>query len=334
MSAEPRVPAGPTLAHVMIDLAMSSWALAALAWCDETGVLDRLVEPRSPTALASETGVPAPLVTGVLDVLGAVGLVTRQGEAYVAEPVLAAGLVPAARRQALSAELRSNVLQAGRFVDEARRGPVAPAWDHADELVLEAQGARSAPLVGLWIEHLFPTMDGLATRLEGPSAAFLDVGSGVGALTVGMCLRYPSLRGVGLDPFGPAVALARGHVSDAGLVERIELRDGRLEDLADEEAFDLIHIPSMFMPVTDLQKGLARARRALRPGGWVLLQVLGRPGDSLLPAVARLWCTLWGGEPFGPEEAVGMLASAGFAEARVVPPLPGPPVGHVVGRRL
>src|SRR2546421_7844730 len=79
-------PGSRPLPQLVGDLTMSVWGLAALASADETGLLDELGEPGSAQALAQRTGLPAPLVESLMDVLVALGLVRREGRGFVAGP--------------------------------------------------------------------------------------------------------------------------------------------------------------------------------------------------------------------------------------------------------
>lgn len=319
------------LPQLVGELSMSVWALAALGCADETGLLDELDEPRSPEALASRTGVPAALVEAVLDVLLALGLARRDGEAFGAESALAASLTGPARAL-LRADLRSHLLQSSHLVERAGQGALSPGWRHTDSRILQAQGTRSSAIAGTWAEHVVPGLDGL--DLDAPGAVFLDVGTGVAALAIEVCRRFPSLRAVGLDPWAPALAEARGNVETAQLGHRISLRDGGVEELADDSAFDLAHVPVLFLSAEHAGRGLRGVRTALKPGGWVLLQVLGAPGHNLTSAVLRLCGVLWGGEGrMTPGLAEQMLVDAEYEDVRTFPALPGLPLRYVVGRR-
>ena len=111
--------------------------------------------------------------------------------------------------------------------------------------------------------------------------------------------------------------------------------EGKIEELADDAVFDFVHLPVLFLSAEHLNQGLRRVRTALKPGGWVLVQVMGVSGPGLTPAVLRMWCALWGGEPsMIPARAEQLLTDAGFRDIRTLPPLPGPPVRNVVARRL
>lgn len=318
------------LSQVVGELSMSAWALTALGCADEAGLLDGLDEPRSLDVLASRIGVPAALVEALLEVLLALGLVRREGAAFLAEPILAASLTGPARTL-LRADLRSHLLQSANLVEEARRGVLSTEWRHTDPQILQAQGTRSSAIATVWADHVFPRLEGLSLDAAG---RFLDVGTGVAAIAVEVCRRFPGLRAVGLDPWAPALAEARGNVEAAGFGDRISLRDSPIAELADESVFDLVHLPVLFLGAQQVREGLRRVRTALKPGGWVLLQVPGEPSPGIPPAVLRLWCVLWGGEAsMTPTRAEQMLAHADYEGIRTFPLLPGPPVRYVVGRR-
>lgn len=214
-----------------------------------------------------------------------------------------------------------------------KRGTLQTGWHYADEQILRSQGTRSTRVVGQWVDHVFPTLEGLVERLEAPSASFLDVGVGVAALAIEISRRFPGLRTLGMDPLETALVVARGNVEAAGLGDRISLRALRVDDLDDQSAFDLAHVPIQFLDTDGLSQGLRRVRAALRPGGWLVLQMLGTSGAGLMPSVLRLLSVLWGSEALPPERAEAMVAGEGYEEVSSFPPLPGSPVGYVVGRR-
>jgi SAM-dependent methyltransferase len=322
---------GRDVRQVVGELAGSTWTLATLAVALETGLVDEIGEPATAAALASRMDMPAPLVEAVLEVLRTTGLVRKEGQAFVAEPGLASCL-EGPPRDLLQAEIRSHQLQTLHLVESSRRGDIRLGWAHGDPEILQAQGTRSRGIVEAYVSHVFPHLGGLLTMLDGARPAFLDVGSGVAEIAIEMCRRFPTLRAVGLDPLEAAQALAEDNVRRAGLEARIELRRGRVEDLDDDDVFDLVQVPILFLPDHVLTEGFARVRKSLKPGGWVVLQVLGLPGTEL-PPVLRLMCVLYGSEGHSPEHAASMLTDAGYEDVVVFPPLPGPPVSYVAGRR-
>jgi SAM-dependent methyltransferase len=184
-------------------------------------------------------------------------------------------------------------------------------------------------------ERLFPQLKGLVERLQAPTASFLDVGSGVGALSIEMCRIWPYLRVVGLEPQAIPLAQGQRNVAAAGLDDRIALRAQRVEEMTEREAFDLAWLPQVFLPQEAFGSGLRVVREALRPGGWAILLAIGVRGSDPRAALGRLINVLWGEEARSSEEVERAAIAAGFDSAHS---FPGPPGGmtdatFVVARR-
>lgn len=134
-----------------------------------------------------------------------------------------------------------------------------------------------------------------------------------------MCQQYPAIRAVGLEPASAPRELARRNVAAAGLKERIELRDRRVEELDDEAAFDVARLPASFLPADTLATALGTVHRALRPGGLLLTGALDPRGEDAEAAVTRLRLTLWGADSVAPGEVVAMIEAAGYVDVTPVP---------------
>jgi SAM-dependent methyltransferase len=321
---------------LVAELSASAWALASLDACLEAGLLEYLTEPHNPVELSERTGVPAPLVEALLDLLVALGLVRRMGDAFIAAPGLQPLLTPPARDYLLR-DVRATVLQTQALMEGAKRGAIRAGWTHTDPELLEAQGAGStgAPAARMLSERLFPRLDGLVERLQAPTASFLDVGSGVGALSIELCRIWPHLHVIGLEPQVAPLAEGQCNVAAAGLGDRIALRAQRIEEMSKREAFDLAWLPQVFLPQEAFDLGLRVVREALRPGGWAILLAIGSPGPDPRAALGRLINVLWGEEARSSEEVEQAAIAAGFDPVRS---LPGPPGGltdatFVVARR-
>ena len=208
----------------------------------------------------------------------------------------------------------------------------APGWSYTDPELLESQGQVSAAFADVLEEVLAPTLEGLGRRLDSPAASFLDIGVGVAALSVAMCRLWPSLRVVGIDPWDPALALARRNVAAAGLGDRVELRHQGAEELTDEEAFDLAWVPGPFLSLDVLEPAVEGVNRALHPGGWVIYSAYRGAGD-LGMALARLRTVRSGGSVLSAEETAALLTGAGFVDVRVLPEDTWAAALLVVGRR-
>jgi SAM-dependent methyltransferase len=214
------------------------------------------------------------------------------------------------------------------FLASPERGP---GWNHKDVEFLQGAGEITEGFANV-LPRLLPELEGLGARLERPDAAFLDVGTGVARLAIGMARKWPSLRVVGIDVWGPSLAVARKNVADARLEKRIDLREQPGEELTDERAFDLAWIPAPFVPSRALGRLVENVHRALKPGAWLLFAAA-KPGEDLRGAALRFVVSLYGGAPCTQAESEKLLAEKGLTEVRT---LPGPPRDFkmiVAGRR-
>lgn len=331
-SPQPMLPGAEERQRIM-ELGLSVWAFSALAGAVEGGILGELATPQTPAQLSARTGASAVLIEAVLDVLVAVGLVQIRGETFVSTPGMSA-YTGGQRQQFLRADLRATSLMAAELAARFRSGGAdAHGWRYVDPALLEEWGVRSVEAVPLWVERLFPGLEGLCTALAAPTASFLDVGTGVGRVAIAMCEQFPALRAVGLDPFTAALELARRNVAEAGLAHRIELRSEPVQQLADENCYDLAWVPVMFLPADVAARGLHRVRSALRPGGWAILGTIAVQGDELQPAVLRLLGLLFGGGRLFADDAAAMLRAAAYDCIQILPAAPGVPIRMILGRR-
>ncbi len=237
--------------------------------------------------------------------------VLRQvGAAAALEGTTAAELAP------LLAELRHFWSVDDEYLARPDR---APGWTYTDADVLQIGGDATEGFANA-LPRVLPLLDGLQGRLE-TEARFLDVGTGVGKLSIAMARRWPSLRVVGLDVWGPSLALARANVAAAGLGERVEIREQAAQDVADEAAYDLAWIPAPFVPASALGPIVERVKRSLKPGGWLLLAAA-RTGPDLRGAALRFHVALFGGAPTTQAELESLLLDRGLSSVKA---LPGPP---------
>lgn len=227
------------------------------------------------------------------------------------------------------AGLRADLLFAAALLSE----DAAPRrWRARDAAILRAFGDVSAGFPALLRRHVLPQLAGLAERLERPGAAFLDIGAGVGALSLAMLREWPALRVVAVEKLPEACALAGAAIRDAGAEAHVELHAGRAQELEETAAFDLAFVPSAFIPPAELPSVTARAAAALRPGGWLLLAVLGGGADAAAAALTRFRIAAWGGTSLGGEAAEAVLRGAGLGDVRVLPGAGGA-IGFAAARR-
>jgi hypothetical protein len=300
------------------ELTLSAWTLAAIATLFESGLAEALAEPRSLDELAARVdALPRERIARVLDVVALRGFVTSKEGRYQ----LAPGVLPFAKppmRNGLLGDLRSTILQVPAFVEAASHGTPTRGWHHTDPKLLQAQGDGSAQFAGGFAMNIVQHLGDLADRLAKPTARFLDVGVGVASLTIAMCRVFPQLRAVGLDVFDVPFGMARENVARAGLADRIELRQLAIEDLRDSEAFDLVWLPACFLSPSSIAAAIARARAALRPGGWILVPSLDSNAEPSYLAVFGMVMESWGTVTES-ELVMKHLVDAGFQPPRKLP---------------
>jgi predicted O-methyltransferase YrrM len=179
-------------------------------------------------------------------------------------------------------------------------------------VILQSQGYVSASGVEFSLRQILPKLGDLAARLQAPSAKFLDIGTGVAALSIAYCRYLPNLHAVGLEPQDAPLNEARRNIATVGLSDRIELRKQGIEDLEDKEAFDFAFFPQPFMSEDVVKRGLQNVIRALRPGGWIGVATVSIPGMDLEATLSRLRDKLWGGDSRIPSQVEAMLKDTGF----------------------
>jgi SAM-dependent methyltransferase len=136
----------------------------------------------------------------------------------------------------------------------------------------------------------------LASLLE--NCRFLDIGTGVGWLAIEAAKTWPGMRVVGLDIWEPSLQLAASNIAAEGLQERITLRHQNVTEIDDEAAFDLVWLPSPFLPREVVERALPRILRALAPGGFLVFGMFPSRPDPLNQALTDLLTIRSGGHPW------------------------------------
>ena len=214
---------------------------------------------------------------------------------------------------------RSYLNQALDLVEDPLR---EPGWSYTDPVLLQAQGSGSAVVATLFA----------AAGLGKPDARILDVGTGVAGLAMAFCRTYPDATVVGLDPWEPSLEIARRNVEEAGLASRITLVASTIEDFRDEDGFDLVWLPSFFIPEAVLDDAIGRIHELLRPGGTLVVGTTQGEEGSLETAVDDLRNIRSGGSVTSAADALARLEGAGFADVHE-PNLGDVPLRLAVGTR-
>jgi SAM-dependent methyltransferase len=199
-----------------------------------------------------------------------------------------------------------------------------PGWTYTEPGILDGYGMGSMAVPGM-IANGIPQL--------GDVTSFLDVGTGVGLLAVSAANTWPNANVVGIDIWEPSLERARANVTQAGLDDRITLRTQNLADLDDEDAFDLVWIPTFFLREGTISDALPAVLRATRSGGWVVLGLFATPPAPLAEAVNALKLLRGGGDVLEGKRAIELAETAGFTGAHVAPKTAPIPLDLVVAQK-
>lgn len=191
----------------------------------------------------------------------------------------------------------------------------AVGWANEDIETVLAFGRVTGRGGDVIADELLPRLPAIETAFRSGSAAFLDVGVGVAAISIRLVERHPGTRAVGLDVLPRVLELAQAEIARSGLSDSIELRLQSIADLDDQNRYDLAWVPQGFIPRDAFLDGVRNVFRALKPGGALLVPVALHPE---LPEFARARfmhaAHLVGGSAITPSELVELLHAAGFSD--------------------
>jgi SAM-dependent methyltransferase len=158
-------------------------------------------------------------------------------------------------------------------------GKPLPRKDHAPELIRGIM-ENSKPDFSIMTDIVLPHAPALLARLEA-GGEILDVGCGAAYGLVHMSRRFPKVRGVGLEIDPPMLDLAAKNVAEAGAGDRIRVEPTSALAMTFADRFDLA-VMNIALHETgerpEWEAALRRVRRALAPGGTLLVSELPYPG--------------------------------------------------------
>ena len=160
-----------------------------------------------------------------------------------------------------------SLLQTETLVESIRNGGGIPYADLGDEIP-QAIDRMHRP----WFEHLLTSqwlaaVTPITVRLES-GIRVLDVGCGRGRSTVAVARAYPRSEVIGIDPHGPSIEKARELAAETD-AQNAYFRSTALEDLPNEERFDLILAIDCVHDMTDPVGALRVLRQRLNAEGSV-----------------------------------------------------------------
>jgi SAM-dependent methyltransferase len=155
-------------------------------------------------------------------------------------------------------------------------------------------------------------------------ANVIDVGCGSAEWDFRVAQAFPRARFLGLDPNSAALRRARDKARSLGLDDRVVLRRGSGQSMRFDARFDIAYLGEVLCAVAEPSRLLRNCRRALRPGGLVvvvegLLDRTARSseGTGRLLAAMDLEFALQGARFLSKTEIRDLLGRSGFVGIRI-----------------
>jgi predicted O-methyltransferase YrrM len=286
------------------------------------------------TAIGEGAGAPevaAALCAGqratemLLNALAALGLLVKREGVFYNSPEAARHFAAGSPDNARPALLHTAHLWQtwSTLTDSVRAGAAtgrtvarAEDWTEAFIAAMHRNASERAPLVA---------------RAVGAENVrrMLDVGGGSGAYSIAFAQTNPALRADILD-LATVEPIARRHIREAGVADRVHVRAGDLRSGPLGEGYDLVFLSAICHMLDEAENLdlLRRCREALATGGRVVIQDFILEPDKTAPRFAALFALNMlvgtpGGSAYSEPEYAAWLGEAGFEQVHRVR-LPGP----------
>lgn len=162
------------------------------------------------------------------------------------------------------------------------------------------------------------TLDGI--RLPRGATRLLDLGGGSGAYSIALAQRHPDVHVLLVDQ---AVSVARRHISEAGLRDRVAVRQGDVLTAPLDSGFDVVLLSNLLHDLSEAENRglLRRVHGALRQGGKIVIVEYFLNPAGTLPAEAAVFSLLMyaftpTGRSYAWKEVETWLRATGFGRFR------------------
>lgn len=275
---------------------------------------------RSAAEVARQIGAPLRGVRRLLDALVGIEYLDKDGEGYALPPLSRRFLVRDSAHYVgeMVREMRLLWKSWGELTEVVRTGEPVQRWDDP------ADGREHFPDL---VRSLFPMSLGSARAAAAVLAetgmrpgSVLDVAAGSAVWSIPVAERFPETRVTAVD-FAEVAPLTREFAERHGVADRYEYVCGDLRELDfGTERYDLV-VLGYIVQTEGEERGrdlLAKCRRALRPGGKLLIADMIPSDDRTGPAAPLVYAmdmVLFTdrGDVFTLEQYRKWLGEAGFA---------------------
>jgi len=292
----------------------------------ELDLFTAVTAPASAAEVASRLGTDPRATEMLLNALVALECLTKSGELFRATEETARYFGTGSPDNERLATMHSvhqwdswstltECVRAGYSVTagETRRDA---AWTEAFIAAMNRNAASRAP-------HVVRAVGDTGVR------RMLDVGGGPATYSIAFARAFPKLRADVLDK-PEVLPIARRHIEDAGLGNRITVRAGDLTSSPFGEGYNLILLSNICHMLSPEQNKdlLRRCFDALAPGGRVVLQDFILNENRTSPATAAVFAlnmlvATREGNSYSESDYAGWFRETGFQESRRIE-LPGP----------
>jgi SAM-dependent methyltransferase len=157
------------------------------------------------------------------------------------------------------------------YVRHFRAGTTKPYQEHGEAFMSEiAEGLKTLPRI--FLDFVLPQLPVLDAQFR-DADRILDVGCGGGWALVQLAERFPNAHCVGIDVESYSIELAQRLIVERGFAGRCEARLQSVDQLGEEEAYD---VATSFLVVHEIAPTskpavFAAVARALKPKGSFLI---------------------------------------------------------------
>jgi SAM-dependent methyltransferase len=252
-------------------------ALGLLRAAIQNGVLEAARSPATQAEIAAATGIEDHLAQNLCTALLAHGIVTIDGDRYSLSQSF--GLLTSPGAPLRLADVIGPQKVTARVIESLGSGEGSYTALSADDVLTMAVGNSFLPSNALGLAWHSANLEEMHELKEALSAGgrYLELGCGAGGTLMGPLALYPQATGVGIEINEAVAEEAKRRAKTAGMLDRVEVRQGDALDLTDSEAFDVIWWSQQFFPTPSRPQVLRAAWRALKPGGYLYAPILGEP---------------------------------------------------------
>jgi len=289
-------------------------------------------ESKNAKVLAQEAGVPENRLTTIMTALNAIGLVTREGDAYSNSPGAETFLVKGARYD-FGDYLRFQIDRQMYPFMQQLEGVVTDEMspDDVDSYAKWMQDEEAARLYSE-SQHSGSLGPGrtLARMIDFSGVDhLLDVAGGTGGFAIRLCQANPNLRITIID-FPNVVKLGEEKVAEVCLSERIAFLSGNALETEWPKDVGAVLMSYLFngVPGEAIPELARRAYNTLRPGGIYVVHDFMVEDDRSGPHLAALWqlqhlAFTPAAKSITPTWVAGLMEGAGFSDIDVDVLIPG-----------